>query len=472
MQTAPPNRETGSSAGNTEELLRAEIAELKRQLAHKANPHAAPPQGAPPPSHARLWALGLLIVVLTVVGFFTGYLPRHRRESVLVAEAKAVTQSLPTVNVATVERSNARTELVLPGSIQAVTEAPVLARASGYIIRRLVDIGDRVAAGQVLAEMEAPELDQQIKQTRAAVQQTQSSQEQALASLQQGRTNAELARVTAQRWNNLAAKGVVSRQENDTYQAQYESQAANVQSLEKAVAAARSNVAAAEANVARLMELKTYQTVRAPFAGVITLRNVDVGTLIGEGSTLLFRIAQTNRLRTYLNVPQNDAASVRVGQAAVLVFPEMGGRQFSGTVARMASALDPSTRTMLTEVQVANPDGALMPGMYAQVDLTMPRKEPPLLIPGDTLVIRGDGPQVALVAADQRVHYQHIQIGRDYGEKIEALTGLEAGQRVVVNPGDAVREGAKVNPVPVRQKPAPNAAPAGAPPQRPAGEQK
>jgi RND family efflux transporter MFP subunit len=407
------------------------------------------------PSRLTLLVLALLLVVLVVAGFFAGYLPRQRRESVLAAESKIAEDSLPVVNVQKVKRADAKTSLVLPGNIQAVTEAPILARASGYIKRRYADIGDRVKEGQVLAEIDAPELNQQIRQAKATVDQANSAIEQAEAALQQGRSNENLARVTAQRWENLSKKGVVSRQENDTYQAQWAAQQANVNALEKAVAAARNNTAAVEANVARLNDLLAYQTVRAPFAGVITLRNVDAGALVNEGNTLLYRIDQTDRLRTYLNVPQADAGSVRVGQQAVLVVPDLPGHGFLGAVTRTANALDPATRTLLVEVQVPNPGALLMPGMYAQVDLSVLRKDPPLLIPGDTLVVRSDGPQVAVVAPDGRVHFARIQLGRDFGDRLEVLSGLEDGQQVVVNPSDAIREGAQVKPVAAKETAAP-----------------
>jgi RND family efflux transporter MFP subunit len=430
---------------DTEARLRAEIEELKRQLQQEKQPDAGRP------SKGSLWTLAVVAAVLIVVAFFTGYIPHQRREAVLADEAITTEKTAPVVNVVGVERSAGKSELVLPGSIQAVTEAPVLSRSNGYVKRRYVDIGDRVTAGQLLAELEAPELIQMLYQAQATLEQTKSAVEQATANLQQSRTNERLAQVTSQRWSNLFQRGVVSRQENDTYQAQYDSQKANTQALEKAVAAARSNVTAAEANVARLTELKGFAKVLAPFAGVITVRNVDTGTLVSEGSTLLFRIAQTNRLRTYLNLPQADASSVRVGQVATLTIADLTGRKFVGAVTRTANALDPATRTLLTEVQVANPDGALMPGMYAEVDLTTPRKDPPLLIPGDTLVVRSDGPQVAVVGPDHTVHYQRIQLGRDFGDRIEVLSGLQLGQQVVVNPGDSVQEGGKVNPVLLRK---------------------
>jgi len=429
----------------SEEQLRAEIESLKRQLAEQKKHSAEPAQNKP--SFRSALVLLLLLVGLAVAGYLYGYLPRQRREAVLAAESQASSQSLPVVNVEKVTRSSTAGSLVLPGNIQAVTEAPVLARAAGYVKKRYVDIGDRVKAGQVLAEIEAPELSQQIRQAKATVDQANSSIEQAQAALLQGRSNEDLARVTKDRWQKLFDKGVVSRQENDQYQTQWKVQQANVQALEKAIAAAKSNAAAAEANVARLTELLSYQTVRAPFSGVITVRNIDTGALVNEGSTLLYRIAQTDRLRTYVNVPQGDADSLHVGQQATLTIPDLPGRKFMGTVTRTANALDPATRTLLVEVQVPNANAQLMPGMYTQVDLAVPRKNPPLRIPGDTLVVRPDGPQVAVVQPDGTVHYTRIQLGRDFGDHLEVLSGLEEGQSIAINPGDAIREGVKVKPV-------------------------
>jgi len=432
----------------SEEQLRAEIEALKRQLELEKRRSAARGEAsAGGPSSRTLTMVVLMLLALLVAGYFLGYAPRQHREEALAAEARASSQSLPVVNVAPVERSGAQTSLVLPGTIEAVAEAPVLARASGYIVKRLADIGDRVAAGQVLAEIEAPEIDQQIRQAKAQVDQSAAAIQQAQANLVQGQSNLQLALVTKDRWQKLYDKGVVSRQENDTYRTNWEAQQANVDALVKAVAAARSNLGAAEANVARLNELHGFQTVRAPFAGVITLRNVDVGVLVTEGNTLLYRIAQNDRLRTYLNVPQGDADSVRPGQKATLVIPDLAGRRFPGVVTRTANALDPASRTLLVEVQAPNPAGVLLPGMYAQVDLSVPRKERPLMIPGDTLVVRENTTQAAVVSSDGTVHFQRIQLGRDFGDRLEVLSGLEEGQLLAVNPSDAVREGVKVKPV-------------------------
>jgi RND family efflux transporter MFP subunit len=444
-----PDNPGTTALGSIEEELRAEIGELRRQLDEQKRQAGAPHALEKPrrPRTIAILSLLVLIAAIFVSAFFAGYLPRQRRESQLAQEANAQSESLAEVSVMTAVRAAASGNLVLPGNIQAVAEAPILARAEGYIQRRYVDIGDHVAAGQLLAEIEAPELDQQVLQSRAAVQQAQADLERAMAALEQGKANESLAKVTATRWDNLAKRGVVSRQENDQYQAQYQAQSANVRALDRAVAAARGNVAAAEANVARLTQLQNYLKVRAPFAGVITLRNVDVGALANTGSTLLFRIAQSNPLRTYVNVPQASAADVHAGQVASLSTAELPDRKFKGVVARTANALDPSSRTLLVEIQVPNPDGKLLPGAYVQVDLNLPRKDPPLLIPSDTLVVRPAGTLVALVTPNNTVHFQEITVGRDFGDRIEVLSGLTEGQRVIVNPNDSVQEGVKVHPV-------------------------
>jgi len=447
MQTPTGPNWTNDS---TEERLLAEIEELKRKLhqQHREGPHGKGGR----PSAATLWILAVVAVLILVGAFFAGYLPQASRQTALAKDAKEDSAALPPVNVVAVEQASGKSQLVLPGNIQAVTEAPVLARASGYIKTRLADIGDRVKEGQLLAEIEAPELDQQVRQAKASVDQAGASLEEATANLQQGKTNTEMARLTYERWNALVQKGAVSRQDADTYKSQFEALGESVQSLEKAVNVAKSNITAAEANLGRLTEMQGYLKVRAPFAGVITLRNVDTGALVAEGNTLLFRIAQTDRLRTYVNVPQADSTSIRVGQTAQLKIPDLPSKTFSGTVTRTANALDPATRTLLAEVQVPNQGGLLLPGMYSEVNFTTPRMEPPLMIRADALVVRGDGPHVAVVGDDDVVHFRTVQVGRDYGDQLEVLGGLEKGQRVVISPGDVVRENAKVRPVLVKEK--------------------
>jgi RND family efflux transporter MFP subunit len=443
-----PDNPIERSSPAVEQELRAEIEQLKQQLAqnnsngaHSALEHPRRPTGG------IIALLLLAAAAVFLVAFFVGYIPHHRRELQITAEAGALGDTLPEVSVVTSKAGSPMGELVLPGNIQAVTEAPILARAEGFVQHRYVDIGDRVTAGQLLAEVEAPDLDQQVRQAQAAVQQAQADLERANAALDQGKANESIAKVTATRWDNLVKRGAVSKQENDQYQAQYQAQSANVKALERAVDASKSNVGAMQANVGRLSEMQNYLKVRAPFAGVVTLRNVDVGTLVNTGSTMLFRIAQTNLLRTYLNVPQSSASDVRVGQMASLATPELPERKFSGAVTRTANALDPSSRTLLAEIQVPNPEGKLLPGMYVNVDLHLPRKDPPVLLPSDTLSVRPQGTMVAILDGENAVHFQRVVLGRDYGSQIEVLSGLSAGQRVIENPNDSVQEGAKVRPV-------------------------
>ena len=439
-----------------QERLQKENEELKRQLRElKSAGHAAAETGPPKlwrPSAITIWSIFLVATVLIFVAFLSGYIPLLKRRAVIASDTHEQERALPRVEVIEVRRASDKSELELPGNIQAITEAPILARADGYILRRMVDIGDRVQAGQTLAEIEAPEMEEQVRQSKANLQLAQAAVDQALANYQQGKTDTELARVTAERGKSLAGRGVVSRQENDQYQAQYQSHAAGLDSLEKAIGVQRSNVAAAQANLARIERMQSYLLVKAPFSGVITLRNVDVGALVNSGSTLLFRIAQTGTLRTYLNVPQAQSSSVRLGQTARLSVANLPGRQFAGAVARTANALDPASRTLLVEVHVPNPEGALLPGMYARVDLVSARANAPLLIPSDALIARGTGTEVAVVRQDHTVHLQKIEVGRDYGDRLEVISGLKDGDMIVPNPGDVVREGIEVQPVPVAEK--------------------
>ena len=337
-----------NDTNTNEERLRAEIEDLKRQLAHSRNAaQEAPPKG---PSSRTGVVVVLLLLCLVFAGYYLGYLPRQKRELALAAESKTDTEALAQVTVAPVKRSSNTSSLVLPGNIQAVTEAPVLARASGYIKTRSGDIGDRVKDGQVSGRNRSARTGPADSPGAGRHRSGHSTIEQSQAALQQGQSNEALAKITAERAQKLFDRNVVSRQDNDTAQMQYAAQQANVQALGKAVAAARSSSGALQANLARLNDLKNYLTVRAPFAGVITVRNIDVGALVNEGSTLLYRIAQTGRLRTYLNVPQADAGSVRVGQHATLIVADLRGRKFSGLVTRTSNALDPASRTLLAEV--------------------------------------------------------------------------------------------------------------------------
>jgi RND family efflux transporter MFP subunit len=429
----------------SEEGLRRQVEDLTKQLDEekRKTSHEKPRH----PSHATLWLIGCLTLVAIGGAFVFGYLPRQKREGIIVAEAKEQQSALPIVNVTPVVRSLDNAGLVLPGSLAAVTEAPILARSEGYIKRRYVDIGDHVKTGQLLAEIEAPEVDHQVAQAAAAVRQAQAAIEQANANYQQGKANEGLAKLTADRWQRLAAKGAVSVQENDQYQAQYQAQVANLNALEKAVSESKSSLGSAEANLSRLKEMQGYEKVIAPFAGIITARYVDTGALISANTTLLYRLAQADRLRVYVNVPQSNVEAVHTGQSAQLTIAELPGRIFIGTVTRTANSLDPATRTLLTEVQVPNPAGQLLPGMYSQVDLRTTKTAGSLLIPGDALVNRANGTLSAVVGPDNVIHFRKVTVGRDYGDRIEIQEGLAEGDLVVENPSDVVQEGAKVNAV-------------------------
>ncbi len=430
--------------------LRKKIAELQALAPQSAHPVNAP-RATWRPSRLTLIAIVLAIVILIAIAFIGGFVPMQKRNATLLAEASEQAQALPRVEVITVAQASGQSEMQLPGSIEAVTEAPVLARADGYLRKRTVDIGDRVRSGQIVGEIEAPELDQQVMQAQASLDQSRAALEQAQANYEQGKSNMELAKVTAQRWANLATKGVVSRQENDQYQAQYQAQAANLRALEKAIAAQRSNVSASEANLSRLRDMQSYRTVRAPFDGVITQRNVDVGALVNAGNTMLYRVAQTAMLRTYVNVPQASASLIHTGETATLTVSNLSGRKFTGTVARTANSLDPTTRTLLVELHVPNKDGALLPGMYCQVELSAKRDNPPLLIPSDALIVRTGENMVALVRQpDHTIHLQPVGVGRDFGNKIEITSGLHLGDVIIPNPGDTAEENRKVEPVPQR----------------------
>jgi len=452
-----PHSDPNLPAETQEERLRRENESLRRQLLdlqerHSESAHAGPPAKLWRPSALTIWCLFLAVAILMIMAFLGGYVPLTKRQSLIRAESQQQDEALPRMQVIQVGRSTRSSEMEFPGNIQAVTEAPVLARASGYIKRRVVDIGDRVQAGQLLAEIEAPELDDQVRQATAAAQQARAALDQAQANYDQGKSDMEFARVTADRWRTLSKQGIVSRQDDDQYQTQYRSRVAALAALEKAIAVQRSNIAAADANLASLKEMQSYRVVKAPFGGVITLRNVDVGALVNSGSTLLFRIAQTGTVRTYVNVPQANAGSVRVGQPARLRVSNLPGRIFAGKVDRTANALDPTSRTLLVEVHVANPEGLLLPGMYAQVDLSSARSNPPLLIPSDALIVGADGTQVALLRPDHTIHLQKVEIGRDYGDRLEILSGLREDDTIIPNPGDTVREHMRIDPVATEER--------------------
>jgi len=386
--------------------------------------------------------LALAVLLVVALG------PRQKR-NLQALESMRRSQDTPAVLVAKAAVAPARGELVLPGSIQAIAEAPIFARSEGYLRRRMADIGDRVRAEQLLAIVEAPEVDSQVRQAQATLSRAEATLAQTKASLEQSNTQLKLAEVTAQRWTTLFAKRVVSRQEVDEKQAAFEARKADNEAARANVAAATQAIAAAQAELQRLLELKGFQEIRAPFAGVITARNTDVGALIRSGASEgreLFRLAQIDTVRIMVQVPQPNVPAIRVGEAATVTVEERPNLRYAGRIARTANALDPATRTLLTEIHVRNQDNVLLPGMYAQVRLADAKSAPAITIPGETLVIRSDGPQVAVVLEDGKVHFQKLVLGRDYGAEIEVVSGLRGGESVVINPSDDVQEGGVVKP--------------------------
>src|SRR6185437_6575767 len=335
--------------------------------------------------------IACVLILLFAAIFLLGYLPRRQRTKDIVEAARREAHGLPVVIVATARESSKTVALVLPGNIQPVTEAPILARAEGYLVKRYADIGDRVKAGQLLAELATPELDQQVEQAQATLQQVRAALAQANANLQEAKANANLAQITAKRNSTLVARGVLSKQEGDQSNSTYLAQAATVQAAEANINAAQQNVGASEANLRRLSEMQGFKKVRAPYDGVITVRAVDTGALINTGSTLLFRIAQTNTLRIFINVPQANYMDLHVGDRADINVRELPGCTFNGLVSRISGSLDTGTRTMLTEIEIRNRDNTLLPGMYAQVKLVVNRSHAPVIVPGEAVVTRSDG---------------------------------------------------------------------------------
>jgi RND family efflux transporter MFP subunit len=401
--------------------------------------------------HVLKILLALLITVL-VVGAVIVWGIDARIKTAAAVKQETIELATPTVSVAHPKMGALQNEVVLPGNIQAFIDSPVFARASGYLKKWYADIGARVTAGQTLAEIDAPELDQQVRQAQSAVEQAKAALDQTQANLVQGKANAELARVTAQRWSNLVAKGVVSRQENDQYQAQYQAQQANVDALEKGIAAARGNVGAAEANLSRLQEMRGFETVKAPFDGVITARNTDIGALVNAGmggaAQELFHIAATAKLRVYLNVPQIYSQSAVPGIPAELTLSEFPGRRFHGKLVRTADSMDSGTRTLLTEVDVDNPTGELKPGAYAEVHLTIPAGAPSVIVPVGAILFRSEGLRVGVVRSGNKVALVPVILGKDYGTEVEVLSGIHPDDLLIMNPADSLTSGSVVRPVP------------------------
>ena len=366
-------------------------------------------------------------VVLVAILLAIGIIPRIAQRRALAVEVGAASDTVLPISVSTAIRATSR-PLVLPGTLQPLHEAVVYARSAGYVRRWYADIGARVSAGQVLATIEAPEVDQEVRQAEAQLK-------QATATL-------ALAKNDLDRWKSLARDSAVSQQELDQKTATYEAGVATA--------------SAQRANVQRLTSLQGYSKVMAPFAGVVTARNVDVGSLVspgtsgaGTGGLGLFRVSQTDTMRVYVNVPQSLVPSIHVTQRADVSLAEQRGRVFDGRVARTANALDPATRTLLVEIDVANADRSLLAGSFVQVDLSTTAMVAPIVVPANALLFNSGGTQVIVVDNHNIAHYHKVAVGRDYGATVEILSGIEEGAIVALNPSDDIRDGHAIRPVKV-----------------------
>jgi RND family efflux transporter MFP subunit len=353
--------------------------------------------------------------VVILVAIIAGLVPRLRQRAELAAETRDL--ALPTVSVVLPALSSIAPGLPLPAEVKPWMEAPIYARASGYLKRWLTDLGARVETGQLLAEIDTPELNQQLERGRHELAQV----EAALA----------LAKITADRYTELVKTASVSEQETAEKQAD--------------VALKTASAAAARAEVRRLEELKSFARVTAPFAGVVTLRNTDVGDLItAGGGKELFRLAQTDKLRVFVRVPQTQALAIAPGQTAELLIPERPDRVFTVQVTRDAGAISADSRTLLTELEVDNAHGEILAGSFAQVRLSGVTSAKTLTLPGNVLLFRAEGPQVGAVQPDGRVELRTVKLGRDFGATVEILSGVSTSDRVILNPSDSLASGAMV----------------------------
>ncbi len=380
-------------------------------------PQMAPdsPSGAAASASRKLRHATVVAVLLVVIGALAGLLPRMKRAAALAEATRE--QAIQTVDVVSPVPGSPSAGLVLPAEIKPLLDAPIYARASGYITRFLVDIGAQVKSGDVLAEIDTPELDEELAQARAQVDQAQA----ALA----------LAKTTAARWAELVKTASVSEQEAAEKQADLELKTANL--------------AATRANVARLEDLQRFQKVTAPFDGTITARMIDVGQLITAGSSReLFRLTQTRTLRVFVHVPQTDAARIKPGLSAELLIPELPDRVFPAKVVRSSGAMNADSRTLLTELEVDNSKGEILAGTFAQVRFLDSTAATALTLPSNTLLFRAEGLQVGVVGKDGKVELRSIKLGRDFGPAVEVLAGVGVNDSVILNPADSLVSGVTV----------------------------
>ena len=383
----------------------------------------------------RLIVAGLIVLGVLVMAFAVGYLPRRGKRAALTASSESAQRAVPRIEIVTPKIGASDRALELPGTVQALQETVLFARATGFVRAWRADMGDKVKKDQILAEIETPELDQELSQARAQLQQTQ-------AALVQAKATRDLANANLARARRLAPSGIVSKADLEQNQAQAQVGEANV-------TVANANVAAQQANIRRLNQLKAFATVTAPFAGTITQRNVEVGALVTAGTNRpLFKISATNPARVFVQVPQDVAPGVRPGVPANVSVREYPRRTFAGQVMRASGELDSATRTMNTEIRVPNEDGALLPGMYAEVALTLPSSHRVLELPATALMSDARGQMVAVVDAQHKLHLVRVVVERDKGSTIEISSGLQGNESVAKLGSAALVEGMTVEVVP------------------------
>ncbi len=416
------------------ELLRPSEPEPVRKPEREVE-HGPPAPGASRTGR-RLLGFGALLILFGAVGY--GAWRHYQVHTEVMATAEETRDFVPSVLTAPVRASPATVSVFWPGSTLAFNLADIFARASGYIITRNVDIGSRVKKGDVLVEITAPEIQHQIAQAKATLAQNQ-------AALVQAQANRDLANVTWGRDKTLVQQGWVTLQQGDTDRL-------TLAADQAAVGVAEANIKAQQAQIEVLSQQQTYQTVVAPFDGHITQRNVDVGSLVqadANTGTDMFTLMNDDMLRIQLFVPQDQAFGVAPGVEAVVRVPELPGREFPGTVTRIADALQPGTRTLLTEIDVPNPDHALPAGVYCTVELKIPRKTPSLIVPAGAIVFNADGNNV-MVVENGVARVRRVTLARDFGTTVEVSAGVKDGDQVILNPPVDLTDGHKVK---VRQAP-------------------
>ena len=371
-----------------------------------------PPELPAVPPRKALFIVAVVLLVLVAAGAASMF-SRIRAGHALARETER--ESVPIVAIIHASAEAPDEQLVLPASVEAFVESPIFARTNGYLLRWNKDIGSHVKKGELLAEIDTPEIDQELLQARATRQQISAQ--------------LDIAKISSDRWQNLLKTDSVSQQEADMQSSSYQ----------QAVA----NLAAADANVRRLEQLESFKHVYAPFSGILTKRNVDPGALINAGSAgkALFELAQVDPLRVFASVPQTYSQAIKIGMPAYLALQEFAGQKFTGTVARTSDSIDPTTRTLLTEVDVPNPDGRLLPGSYGELHFKPAINVARLTIPVNAMLFRQEGPRLAVVGPDNKIQLRPISIGRDYGTTLEILGGVAAEDRIVINPADSLADG-------------------------------